>query len=193
MEPTQLARSSANYDVNEFGSVTSERFDARTRNAKIINFITTRKRPVKGSSECSKLPDKCSAYLDQKHIDQSWLYEWLSCLDQKSQVDLCERWQPLTYIWTDYSEYEVFASKSIKEIIEARYYESIIDKLDVNKWVVKEYTTGDALKVLHSILDVGKEIFDDSRPRTEMEARAVNSFFNKKARTIHYKELKEKT
>lgn len=46
------------------------------------------------------------------------------------------------------------------------------------------------LRLMQSFADLGRAIFKDARPRTAMEAEVINDFFDKKSRSIHYKDLK---
>jgi hypothetical protein len=170
MEALQISTKSTDNQLIEFDTVASQQFDTKPKNEKIINLINTKKQLKRDSSESSKRLEQLLDYLNHTLDYQAW---------QES----------LTYIWQPYKEFEQFRL-SIKEIVETYMSENIMLNLDINKWLVKEYAPYDSINLLHSLVDIGREIFKDARSTNELEDKSINAFFQKKAKTIHFKELK---
>ena len=83
----------------------------------------------------------------------------------------------------------VLRDKSAEEIISAYRSENIVHHLDINELFVKEYTHHTPVKLLHSLVDIGKTIFKDARPTDEVEARIINNFVRSKAKVLSSKDL----
>ena len=67
--------------------------------------------------------------------------------------------------------------------------ENLLHNLNINDLFVKEYMPQSSIKTLHSIIDIGKEIFGDARQRNEMEAKIINAFVRRKSKVISSKKL----
>ena len=171
MEAQQISTKGTDTRLMEFDTVASDQFDTKSKNEKIITFINGRKRSKRDSSESAKRPKEWQDYLNRMLNYEMW---------QES----------LTYIWRHYEEYERFRL-SIKEIVEIYINENIIvNLLDINKWLVKEYTPYDSINILPSLVDIGGEIFKDARSTNELETKSINAFIQMKAKTLLFKELK---
>jgi aspartokinase-like uncharacterized kinase len=79
--------------------------------------------------------------------------------------------------------------KSTEEIISTYKNENIVHNLNINHLFVREYTHHIPVKLLHLLVDAGKEIFKDARPRNEVEAKIVNDFVRSKSKVLFSKKL----
>lgn len=168
MEGLKVSPKGTDPRLMEFDTVSSDQFDTKNKNEKIITLINGRKQSRRDSSESAKGPREWQDYFGRM-------------LSYQAQQE------PLTYTWRDYEEYERF-KLSVKEIVEAYINENImVNLLDINKWLVKEYTPYNAISLLHSLVDIGREIFKDARSRNELESKSINAFVRSKAKTISFK------
>jgi len=103
-------------------------------------------------------------------------------------VSFSNRWIPQTYPWILYTTSIVF-EKTIEKIISTYKKENIIHNLDINDLFVREYPPHDSINVLHSLVDIGEEIFKDARPRNELEEKIINDFVRSKAKILSSKKL----
>jgi len=53
----------------------------------------------------------------------------------------------------------------------------------------REFIPSSAINVLHSLVDIGEEIFKGARPRNELESKSINDFIRSKTKTISSKRL----
>lgn len=110
--------------------------------------------------------------------------EYLSCGVPLPINDLIS----LTYSWMHFASSDVF-EKTVEEIISVYKKENTVHNLDINNLFVREYTPHVSLNLLHSLVDIGKQIFKDARPRNELEAKIIDDFVRSKTRVISSKQL----
>jgi hypothetical protein len=138
---------------------------SKYKNEKVISLINAKKQFKKDSSEMSG---------------------WLGVEDKPINKYYYEKW--LNFLTSEIHDYHELLESAIREIVEAYKNVNILGKLNINSWYVREYSPS-TLNVLHSLVDIGSIIFEDSRSKTELESKWVNDFFSNKAKVIATKHL----
>lgn len=150
---------------NEFNTVAMGEFGTKHRNQKVGGF------------RCSKIQGE-----KDSSMSSSWstIEDYLSYgiasygIDQISQT--CSR--------AFYNPPEV-----LEEIISIYKNENIAHNLNINDLFVREYKPHTEINLLHSLVDIGNEIFKDARPRNEVEAKIINDFVRSKTKVISSTQL----
>ena len=158
MEAAEALTLNTDMQLKEYDTSTSEKFDTKNKNRKILSLIYEKIRRKRDSSEST----------------EEWTWD-----DYYGQ-----QMPQVSYVWTDVEQFDRLLS-GIKEIIEVYINENKVSNLEkINEWLVKEYTVYNSIELLHSLVDTGKEIFRDARPRNELESKSINAFIQSKAKTI---------
>ena len=158
MEAAEALTLNTDMQLKEYDTSTSEKFETKNKNRKILSLIYEKIRRKRGSSEST----------------EEWTWD-----DYYGQ-----QMPQISYVWTDVEQFDRLLS-GIKEIIEVYINENKVSNLEkINEWLVKEYTVYNSIELLHSLVDTGKEIFRDARPRNELESKSINAFIQSKAKTI---------
>lgn len=119
--------------------------------------------------------------------DSSFSFRWETVNDYLSCSSILGGWgqlSPLTIAVTSGIPFE-----KAEDIIGSYKAENIVHMLDINNRFVREYTHVNSLNILHSLIDIGTEIFKNARPRNDYESRKINEFIRSKARTISSRPL----
>lgn len=147
---------------NEFNTAAADESVTKHKNQKVIGLL-------------------CSKMLGSK--DSSMSLRWGTTEDYLSFGVASPDWPqaPRTAF--------VLLDKSIEEIISTYKNENIVHNLNINHLFVREYTHHTPVKLLHLLVDVGKEIFKDARPRNEVEAKIINDFVRSKSKVLFSKKL----
>ena len=77
--------------------------------------------------------------------------------------------------------------ENIDEIIAA--FRIKINNQDVTDLYVKAYKPQVSLNLLHSLVDIGAELFKDARPSNREESEIINSFVRSKSKVISSKKI----
>jgi hypothetical protein len=160
---------------SKFDTLDVEKFDTQNKNGKILSLITNAKRRCKEASSENQKWEEIESHENFGRIHY-YLGIWR---------------EPRMHLWKGHTDDlgECLLASDLREIIETYKKENLIINLDINNLYVTEYTPHDSIKLLHQIVDIGKEIFKDARPSNVSEEKAIDTYFRSKTRTIHYKEL----
>ena len=75
------------------------------------------------------------------------------------------------------------------DIVEFYKLESIDSNLNIKDLFIKEYEPNASINILHSLINIGSEIFQDARPSNAEESKIVKGFVRSKSKLISSKKL----
>ena len=151
--------------LNELNTAASGFLDTKQRNQKVNGLHCARIQRKKGSSNSS-----------------FWetVEEYLSC-NLEEEVSYFHPW----VYYTVFGNFD----KTVEELISTYKNENLAHNLDINRLYIKEYTSYASINLLHSIVNIGEQIFKDARPRNELEEKFINSFVSSKSKVLSHRQL----